>query len=144
MSVYVNAADNPLELSFDGGTTWKMLVCATNWTRNLSATLTETETLNCGTLQGVGAPKFDFSGEAVTDIAPDASQVSQEDLEALILTGGTILGRVRWPSTGSVSSLLYLKGSLKVESVNQKNSANDLVKFDFSLKGTGLPQLAPA
>jgi len=143
MSTYVQSSANPLELSFDGGNTWKTLVCITNYNRNLGATLTETETLSCGTLQGSGTPKFDFSGEAVTDIDPASNQVSQEDLEAVILTGGTILGRTRWPSTGSVSSLLYLKGSLKVESVNQKNAPNDLVKFDFSLKGTGLPELAP-
>lgn len=139
----VQASANPLELSFDGGTTWKILVCPTNWTRNLAATLTETDTLTCGTLQGAGAPKFDFSGEAVTDIDPSATQCSQEDLENVLLTNTAILGRVRYPSSGSMSSLLYLRGTLLVESVNQKNSANDLVKFDFSLKGTGLPTLAP-
>lgn len=141
---YVQSSANPLELSFDGGTTWKTLVCITNYNRNLAATVTETDTLNCGTLQGVGSPKFDFSGEAVTDITPTATQVSQEDLEGVLLTSTTILARHRYPSTGSISSLLYLKGSVIVESVNQKNAPNDLIKFDFSLKGTGLPELAPA
>lgn len=143
MSTTVQANQNPLELSFDGGTTWKILVCPTNWTRNLNATLTETDTLTCGTLQGVGAPKFDFSGEAVTDIDPSATQCSQEDLENALLSSSLIMGRVRYPSTGSISSLLYLRGSLYVEKVGQKNQANDLVKFDFSLKGNGLPTLAP-
>lgn len=143
MSTYVQASANPLELSFDNGVTWKVLVCPTNVTRNLAATLTETDTLTCGTLQGAGAPKFDFSGEAVTDIDPGALQCSQEDLEGVLLTSTPILGRVRYPSSGSISSLLFLKGTLMVESVSQKNQANDLVKFDFSLKGTGLPTLAP-
>jgi hypothetical protein len=147
--VNVQSSANPLELSFDGGTTWKTLVCVTNYNRNLSSTLTETETLNCGTLQGSGAPKFDFSGEAVTDISPSASQVSQEDLELAILNqyngvGVPVQARTRWPATGSVSSLLYMKGAVKVESVNQKNAPNDLVKFDFSIKGTGIPELSPA
>lgn len=147
MSTYVNSAANPLQLSFDGGVTWKDLVCVTNYNRGLSATLTETDTLNCGTLQGSGSPKFDFSGEAVTDVDPSPTQVSQEDLEAAILTqatsGTVIWARTRWPSTGSVSSLLYLQGKVKIESVNQKNAPNDYVKFDFSLKGDGIPTLTP-
>lgn len=139
----VQASANPLELSFDAGTTWKVLVCPTSVNRNLSATLTETDTLTCGTLQGAGAPKFDFSGEAVTDIDPGALQCSQEDLENVLLTSTPILARMRYPSSGSISSLLYLRGTVMVESVGQKNQANDLVKFDFSLKGTGLPTIAP-
>jgi hypothetical protein len=143
----VNSSANPLELSFDGGVTWKTLVCVTNYGRNLGATLTETETLNCGTLQGAGSIKFDFSGEAVTNIDPLPTQVSQEELEAQLLTQATgilALARTRWPSSGSVSSLLYLQGEVYVESVNQKNAPNDLVKFDFSLKGNGVPSLTPA
>lgn len=143
MGTYVQSSANPLELSFDNGSTWKVLVCPTNWTRNLAATLTETDTITCGTLQGAGTPKFDFSGEAVTDIDPGALQCSQEDLEGVLLTSTPILARVRYPSSGSISSLLYLRGSVYVESVGQKNQANDLIKFDFSLKGTGVPTLAP-
>lgn len=143
MGTYVQSSANPLELSFDGGTTWKVLVCPTNLNRNLAATLTETDTITCGTLQGAGSPKFDFSGEAVTDIDPGATQCSQEELEGALLTSTPILGRMRYPSTGSISSLLYIRGTVMVESVGQKNQANDLVKFDFSLKGTGIPTIAP-
>ncbi len=144
MSRQVMSTENPLELSFDGGTTWKVLICPTNFTRNLAATLTETDTITCGTLQGVGTPKFDFSGEAVTDIDPGTTQCSQEDLDNAVIAGTLLQARLRWPSTGSISSLLYLKGNVYVESVGQKNTANDLVKFDFSIKGTGVPIVTPA
>lgn len=138
---YLQSSVLPLMLSFDGGTSWKQLVCVTNYTDNMSVGNTETETLNCGTLQGAGSPKFDFAGEAVADYNPGSTLVSRKDLETAMLAGTTIKARLANPGTGSVGWLYYKQGDVLVISVNGKVSPNDLSKFDFSLKGQGTPSI---
>lgn len=139
MSIKIQSKDLPLELSFDNGVTWKELICLTNYTSNLSATTTDTETLTCGRLVSPGTPAFDFSGEAVCDLEPAAGQVSLRDLETVLLAQTTILARQQYNTNGSIGSLYYKRGEVVVESANNKPTPNDYVKFDFSLKGTGLP-----
>jgi len=143
MSQYLQSSVLPLELSFDNGSSWKQLVCVTNYNDNMSVGNTETETLNCGTLQGAGSPKFDFSGEAVADYNPASTLVSRKDLETVMLSLTPILARLQYPGTGSVGWLYYKQGTVLVTAVNGKASPNDLSKFDFTLKGQGTPDIVP-
>lgn len=143
MAVRISSKLMPLELSFDGGTSWKTLVCVSDYTGNLSQSTTETETLTCGTLVSQGAVKFDFSGSAVADLDPAAGLVSMEDLENCILASTEIKARQQYNVSGSVGQYYYKEGTVIVESVNNKQTAADFVKFDFSLKGTGLPTKTP-
>lgn len=139
MPQYLQSSVLPLELSFDGGSNWKQLVCVTNYNDPMSVGNTETETLNCGTLQGSGSPKFEFSGEAVADYNPASTLVSRKDLETAMLAGTTLKARIRYPTTGSAGSLYYKQGDVLVISVNGKTAPNDISKFDFNLKGQGTP-----
>lgn len=137
----LQSSNLPIQLSFDGGATFKDLVCTTNYSSDLSLGTTETETLTCGTLIGVGAPKFDFTGEAVTDLEPLASQVSLVDMETQLLAGTKIIARIASPSSGSAGALYFKQGYVYVTKAALKASPNDLIKFDFELKGVGIPDI---
>lgn len=142
MSTYVQSVDAPIQISFDGGTTWKTLVCLTNYSAPLAMPTNETDTF-CGKLVGTGNAALDFSGEAVNDVAPNVNQVSFEDLAAYVISGDVLKARVAVPGTGSVGTQIFLQTDILVESVTHKGTANDYIKFDFSLKGQGLPSLTP-
>lgn len=143
MSLRIQSVLAPIKLSFDDGLTWKDLVCLTNYNAPLNNSTNDTETF-CGKLVGQGNAALDFSGEAVCDLEPDSDMVSYNDLNSVILSKSVILGRVVYPGTGSVGSNLHLQTEIVVESTTLKGTANDYLKFDFSLKGQGVPQVVPA
>lgn len=130
----------PVQLSFDEGVTWKDLVCLTDYSSPLNNSLNETESF-CGKQIGQGNPSMDFSGNAICDLEPGAAEVSLTDLETAMMAKQVILGRVVYPGTGSVGNLLYRKSELVVESTTFKAATNDLIKFEFSLKGQGIPEV---
>lgn len=142
---YQQSSNFPIMLSFDGGATFKELVCVIDYTAPLTLSTTDTDTLSCGRLVGVGAVAFDFNGEGVTDLEPDADQVSLVDLESQIIahaTGaGPIIARVAYPGSGSSGALYFKQGYVFVVTATKKASANDLIKFDFELKGQGIPDI---
>jgi hypothetical protein len=142
MPTYIQSVDAPIQLSWDSGVTWKTLVCLTNYSAPLAVPTNETDTF-CGKLVGTGNAAMDFSGEAVVDATPNSNQVSVEDLAAAELAGTVLQARIAVPGTGSVGSQLYFRSDVIVESVTPKGTANDYIKFDFSLKGQGIPVIAP-
>lgn len=136
----VQSTNIPIQLSFDNGVTWKDLVCLTNYNAPLSSSINETETF-CGTEIGEGVAKLDFSGEAVSDLEPLATQVSMGDLETAKLAGVRPLARMVWPGTGSIGNLMRRQTQVMIESVSPKGSTAQVLMFDFSLKGVGTPTI---
>lgn len=130
----------PIQLSFDNGETWKDLVCLTNYSAPLTNPLNETETF-CGKEVGEGIPALDFTGEAVSELEPLSTQVSQGDLELAMIAKERPLARTVSPITGSIGNLMRRESRVVVESVTPKGAANDVYKFDFSLKGVGVPTI---
>lgn len=131
----------PIQLSFDNGTTWKDLVCLTNYSSPLTNDLNETLTF-CGKEVGEGIPALDFSGEAVSKMPALVNQVSQGDLEEAMMGKVRPLARIVYPTTGSAGSTMRRESQVVVESVTPKGAANDVLKFDFSLKGVGTPTIS--
>ena len=134
----VQSVNVPIQLSFDNGTTWKNLVCLTNTTSPLANSLNAQESY-CGNFQGQGIPTMDFSGEAICDFTPGATEVSLHDLESAMLASQVLIARQVYPGTGSVGNLLFRKSEVVVESTSLKGATNQLLMFDFSLKGQGIP-----
>lgn len=132
----INAKDMPIELSFDNGTTWKVLVCLKDISIPLQAPTTAEDTY-CGKKVGVGEIEFNPSGNAVCETRPDTDEVSADELIEVMKTGTSILWRVQNPTSGSVGQGLYLSGSCKATNVTIAGTANGLVNFSFTLTGEG-------
>lgn len=135
---YVQSVNVPLQVSFDNGVTWKDVVCLVNYNDNLAVPTNDTDTF-CGRLTGTGNPALDFTGECVHDIEPLSTQVSWDELSDALLAGTTFKARKVYPKSGSVGSIIYLQSDAIVESIGGKQTSNDYVKFDFSIKGQGIP-----
>lgn len=133
----INAKDMPIELSFDSGVTWKILVCLKDISVPLQTPVTAEDTY-CGKKVGVGLIEFNPSGNAVCETRPDTDEVSADDLIQLMAAGTSFLFRVQNPTSGSVGFGLYLSGSCKCTQCNITGSANGLVNFAFTLTGEGI------
>jgi hypothetical protein len=132
----INAKDMPIELSFDNGVTWKVLVCLKDINIPLQTPTTAEDTY-CGKKVGVGEVEFNPSGNAVCETRPDSDEVSADDLIEKMKAGTSFLWRVQNPTSGSVGYGLYLSGSCKCTQVNITGTANGLVNFAFTLTGEG-------
>jgi hypothetical protein len=133
----INAKDMPIELSFDSGVTWKVLVCLKDISIPLQTPVTAEDTY-CGKKVGVGLIEFNPSGNAVCETRPDTDEVSADDLIQVMAAGTSFLFRVQNPTSGSVGFGLYLSGSCKCTQVNVTGTANGLVTFAFTLTGEGI------
>lgn len=133
----INAKDMPIELSFDNGSTWKVLVCLKDINIPLQTPVTAEDTY-CGKKVGVGLIEFNPSGNAICETNPDADEVSADELIELMNAGTSFLWRVQNPLTGSVGRGLYLSGSCKCTQCNITGTANGLVSFAFTFTGEGV------
>lgn len=133
----INAKDMPIELSFDSGVTWKVLVCLKDISVPLQTPVTAEDTY-CGKKVGVGLIEFNPSGNAVCETRPDTDEVSADDLIQKMAAGTSFLFRVQNPTLGSVGFGLYLSGSCKCTQCNITGTANGLVGFAFTLTGEGI------
>lgn len=119
------------EFSTDG-TTWKQLICITDWNFDLDAALTEEDTF-CGSSTGVGIPKGKGSANFVAEFAPSGSQVSAEDVVNWVNSRQALSFRVQYPTSGTPGSDLYLASTgatAKMNHVNIQGAAKN------NLKGT--------
>lgn len=133
----INAKDMPIELSFDSGVTWKVLVCLKDISVPLQTPVTAEDTY-CGKKVGVGLIEFNPSGNAVCETRPATDEVSADDLIQKMGGGTSFLFRVQNPTSGSVGFGLYLSGSCKCTQCNITGTANGLVNFAFTLTGEGI------
>jgi hypothetical protein len=132
----INAKDMPIELSFDNGVTWKVLVCLKDISIPLNAPVTAEDTY-CGKKVGVGDVEFNPSGNAVCEVNPAVGEVSSDELVQKMDAGTSFLWRIQSPISGSVGVGFYYAGSCKCTNVTITGTANGLVSFAFTLTGEG-------
>lgn len=130
------------ELSSDAGVTYKTLVCATDVSVNGETGVTETETF-CGNIVGLGLPKVSFDVNAVCETAPTVSQVSHEDVIGWWVGKTALKYRMQTPTSGTPGGDFYLQGDCYVTNVGVATAVNDVVKFNVTFTGNGVPDVTP-
>lgn len=143
----IQSALSPLEISENGGATWKVCICTKSYTLPLQ-TQTTTEYTQCGPIIGIGAYTHDPTIQAICDIYPNPLQFSYKDCVRIqdAQSNGSqtrILYRIQYPGTGSVGFAYYICGSAYITDTSLINTTNSAVNFSFTLKGNGEPSLVP-
>lgn len=133
----INAKSMPLELSFDDGVTWKMLVCMIDFSNPITTPLEEDQTY-CGKKIGQGPIEFTLSGNIVVETRPDTDEASFDELLEVMNTATSILYRMQNPTSGSVGVGYYLSGSVKVSELTPTGTALGLIKASITLTGEGV------
>ncbi len=133
----------PLFLSSDGGITWKALVCLETYNVPLATTVNESET-NCGVAVGLGAIKFTPTGSAVCEASPLATQVTMQDMINWQVNKTQLMFKSEYPgSGGTYGKNLAISGSCYVTATDPTLQTGQVIKFTFTLTGTGLINTNP-
>lgn len=131
----------PLELSFDNELTWQVLVCLVNYAIPTTLPTTKTDTF-CGQAVGIGNQTFGFTGTAVDERFPTGgSQVTYNNLLTAQTNKTLIKARAKNPNSGSIGEDFFIKGDVYVTNLNLKMTATNVIDFDFTLEGTGIPDI---
>lgn len=130
----------PLLLSEDGGTTWKMLVCLESYDAPTDSQITQTNTF-CGIAAANGPIKFGPKGSAVCEANPtNSTMVTYNKLMQWQVANEVIMYKVEYPATGGSAGVnFYQSGNCTVSALDLKFATADVVKFDFTLTGQGVP-----
>jgi hypothetical protein len=132
-------ASIPIQLSSDN-VTYKNLVCLKNYNVPITTSTNESETF-CGKSVGVGAISFDPQGNAVVSTNPSGSELSLNQLLTWQVNKTAIYFKTAYPlssgSSGSLGKDFYIQGQCYVTNINVIFTTNDVVNFDFTLKGFG-------
>ena len=143
----VQSTLSPLEISENGGVTWKICICTKSYTVPFQ-TQSTIEYTQCGPIIGIGPYSHDPTIQAICDIYPSATQWTYKDAirvqDAQVAnTQGRIMYRVQYPGTGSVGYAYYICGAAYITDTSLINTTNSAVAFSFTLKGNGEPSLVP-
>lgn len=134
----------PLELSADGGVTYKTLVCLETYDLKMTTTVNQVET-SCGIATGLGAIKFTATGSAVMEANPDNTMVTLKDMTAWQLNKTLLKLKTEYPASGGqYGQNIALVGDVYVSDMSDTFQVGQVIKFAFTLTGTGtvsnLPQ----
>lgn len=132
----IQAKSMPLEISFDGGVTYKTLICLIDLQMALSTPLEEDDTY-CGPKVGQGPIKFNPSGNVVIETNPDSDECSFDELLERMASGTSVHFRLQNPLSGSTGRGFYLAGEALVNELTPQGTANGLEKCSFAMTGTG-------
>lgn len=133
----------PLLLSPDNGVTWMTLVCLSTYSVSLDTTVNQTET-NCGVATGLGAIKFKPSGSAVCEANPTEGQVTYNQMVEWQVNKTQLLFSSEYPGSGSqYGQNLAISGDCFVTATDVTLETGQVIKFTFTLTGTGTVNTAP-
>lgn len=133
----------PIMVSSDGGITWKAIVCLETASVPLVTTVNEVET-NCGVAVGLGAIKFNPTGSAVCEASPTVAQVTYKDMVGWQGAKTLIMFKVEYPgSGGTYGQNVALSGTCYVTNTNLTTQVGQVIKFTFTLSGTGTVNTNP-
>lgn len=129
MATRLNSEDWVPKFSADAGVTWLTLICPTSWTFGGSTETTKTSTLTCGVLQSVGAFGAECSAEAVSDVAPGATEVSIKQ----VLSWATNKTALKFKAEAGVGGAdLFVSGDSVISQAEVVSTADDYVRFNIS------------
>lgn len=133
----ISAELMPPQFSSDGGTTYKTLVCVTDWSLNGNTSTNDTDTF-CGRFTSTGVASATGSANAVANTTPTAlSEVSLEDAFGWWVNKTALKFRAQYPATGSPGTDFYAQGDAVITNVTVTGTAGQDVQFslDWAING---------
>lgn len=135
----VDFNDQLVEVSLDGGTTFKTLVCLEGFDTNFTNEVTETET-QCGVVTGVGETKAATNYTGTCNTTPETDEISFTDLLAAQVAKTIAVVRV---SQGTLGADWYYSFSARFTNLVHTGTSKDVMKFNGTCTSTGLIDLTP-
>lgn len=133
-----------VEIDVAGGSSYKNLVCLRTSSVNTTVDST-TEQTNCGPLTSVADATMGVDFDAICEVSPSGSQISYEDLLAVMVGKTLISVRVQNPVvSGSSAGAAYYHQFLGfVTSLTLNQSTAEFINFSGSVTSTGVVDVTP-
>lgn len=135
----IKSSAQPLEISLDGGTVYKTLVCVSTGSLDGSADIT-TEDTDCGLFTSPGNVSYTLTADAICESSPTATQITYQDLLTPFNNKTQIKVRVQSPVLGAqaIGTVYYHQFSAYVSALNlSKPSASGYISFSVTLVSDG-------
>lgn len=135
----IQGLDVVLEISTDGGSTYKTLVCEEDSQADLSNEVTTTRT-KCSTFKGISAVDMTISGNAVCNADPTSEEVSYNDVQNWQKLKTQLNFRYRNAAAGSIAAGQAFEhtgvGYFTQSTVTA--TAGEVVKFSYTFSPTDI------
>lgn len=127
------------EISSDGGTTWKELICeqssGAEMTRETqTAPFTKCDTATAAQEITPLGYNWNFPFEALVDDAAAATQMTYPDLLTLFVNGTSVTVRRQYDNTGSI---FYVSGTAYLTRLSESSPADGFVSCTGTFSGSG-------
>lgn len=133
------------EISEDGGSTWKTIVCEDTSQVSHTTATTDTKTKTCGTFTATSNNPVTVTGSGVAggDIA--SNQVSFLRLSQLVENKTKIKFRRQNSASGTITAgeITYLLCDGYVTEATETAAEEDVVKFNWAVTSTGTVDVNP-
>jgi hypothetical protein len=128
-----------LEISSDGGTTYKTGVCAISFDETTQVPFNPEET-DCGRIGSPGEAFSEISAEFITELAPSGTQFSYKDVKGWCVNGTKVKVRIQNPVVGAVTlgSQIYHEAEYYVTSIGNQKNTSQSVRFNVSMSSVGV------
>lgn len=128
-----------LEISFDGGLTFKTLVCTRTVSVSVSSESSK-EVTNCGPITTIGDAEFTFDFDAICEVSPTVSQCTYKDLLSAKVNKTLIVVKYASPvvSGSSTGAAYYHESDAYVTELTLNGGAQEnFVNFSGTIESTG-------
>lgn len=135
----IKSSAQPLEISLDGGTVYKTLVCVSTGSLAGTADIT-TEDTDCGLFTSPGNVSYSMTADAICETSPTATQITYQDLLVPFTAKTQIDVRVQNPLIGAqaVGAVYYHQFKAYVSELTlNKPSASGYISFSVTLVSDG-------
>jgi hypothetical protein len=135
----------PLDISTDGGTTWKVLICLLSNDLHVTRAVIEAPPSKCdsdtaATQKAPGVLSWDMPFSALLDDTPLSTQLTASDILTLATNGTIVKARQQYDNTGSE---LYAVGDVLITDLTITNPAEGYTGFSGTFLGSGPIDITP-
>jgi hypothetical protein len=128
----------PLKISFDGGATFKTLVCLQQFDESIDIPI-DTQETDCGQVSAPGAPGASVNFTAICQPEPGADQASLNDCKKAAVAGTSVVIEIESPAVGSVAigAAFYSKYSAYLSNITTVKQTSQAIQFTGTINSTG-------
>jgi len=128
----------PLKVSFDGGSTFKTLVCLQQFDESIDVPI-DTQETDCGQISAPGTPGATVNFQAICETEPSVSQASLNDCKLAAKNGTAVVIQIASPAAGSLTEgeAFFSQYDAYFSNVTMTKQTSQAIQFSGTLSSTG-------
>jgi hypothetical protein len=128
----------PLKVSFNGGSTFKTLVCLQQFDESIDVPI-DTQETDCGQIAVPGTPGATVNFQAICETEPSGTQASLNDCKSAAVNGTKVIIKIASPAAGSLTEGQAFFSSYEAyfSNVTMTKQTSQAIQFSGTLSSNG-------